>query len=374
MRQSIFIRYWYASYKVHAFLPGYSELFSNSCRLLAVVIAQQLITTFAMGRRSREKASARKGRKLPQKSPGADNDALDDIRIGQILSRVNLAMMSADRYINISEAFKWPEQLSFGLGFWFEYWGSRLRCDPGDLVRSIDELLRGGSGPFYSIAGDSACWFLIDIMFDEYKGKFSYTPCGIGSYYSDTANLAADEFNFLLEPEIDIEGLRFVQSCLRTEASSYSDFFCIYDRNREELKASHWRNTFQQGLIVLLQYRYPNCAVFVNGPTVTVIAESHGSFRFDPPLKINMTLGIPLDIENDDHVWPLERSQVEFDKEKLSPICSIMEKKDKLSRCHFIPCGDLWRLSFAQYEVEAIRSFSREKREFFAGLKVNYIV
>ncbi len=325
-----------------------------------------------MGRRSREKASARKGRKLPQKSPDVDMDKLEYIKSIQIFTRLDLKLMSADTYRNISEAFKWTKQLSFGLGFWFEYWGSRLRCDPGDLVRSIDELL-GGSSPF-SKGGDCAYMFLMDILFDEPKGRFLYTPCGIGSYYSDTTNLAADEFNFLLEPETNIQGLRFVQACLTTEASSYSDFFHIYDRNKKELKASHLRNAFLQGLAVLVGHRYPNSAVFLNGPTVSVIVESWGSFRFDPPLKIHMTLGIPLDIENDDHMWPLERPQVEFDKEKLSPICSIMEKKEKISRCHFIPCGDLWRLSFERYEVEVIRSFSREKREFFAGLKVNYMV
>ncbi len=299
-------------------------------------------------------------------------DIVDDAREAA-QQTTEAKLVSAETYTTLSRQFKWMDRLSCSLGFWHEYWGFKLLVDPDDnqdLERSVVGFVTS----------------LSDHMRDQ-----EYIPSStqgvnlrvkvlrIGSYYSRTKKRPADEFDFLCESQMSTDRLRFVhQSLPSTETADFSrpDFFRIYDDKNQELRADEWRTAFQQGLTNALRSRYPDCAVEYNGPALSFIVESFASTKSLKSLvKVDMTLGIPLEAEAPDHIWPLESSQVELSasSDTKATITPLTPRLGRIARCHFVPFGDLWRVSFARYEGALIRQLSKEKRGCFVSIKVTFL-
>ncbi len=277
-------------------------------------------------------------------------------------------LVSAEAYRNMSRRFQWMDSLSFCLGFWLEYWGHKLLVDAEDS-QDLERLVMGFAT---SLSDHMRTQNSIPV---STQVNLYVKVLGIGSYYSCTKKSPANEFDFLCESRMRTDRLRFVHQPLpRTETgdSSRPDFFRIYDGN-QELKADQWRAAFQQGLRNTLESRYPECAIECNGPAQSFIVKSVGSNkRLKSPIKVDMTFGIPLEAEALDHIWPLQSSQVELDanSDTEATIKPLTPRLGRIAQCHFVPFGDLWRVSFAKYEGELIRQFSKEKRACFVGLKV----
>ena len=84
-----------------------------------------------------------------------------------------------------------------------------------------------------------------------------------------------------------------------------------------------------------------------------------------------MTFGIRLDAQEPDHIWPLQSTRVTLSAisdigTTLTPLSGLQ----RIAQCHFVPLGDLWGVSFARFEGELIRNFSKEKRRFLVAMKV----
>ncbi len=277
-------------------------------------------------------------------------------------------LISEEVYKDMSLRFKWNDMSASFLDLWLEYWGRKLMVDP-DANKGLEEAVM------------KFVTSLLDHKHDQEPSPemtFDVNVLGIGSYYSHAKKRPADEFDFLCESQMRTDQLRFVHQPLpSTETTSFSrpDFFRIYDEQGQELKAEDCKNAFQERLKNALKRRYTDCAIECNGPALSVIIKSIGSFKIlKSPVKVDMTFGIPLDAQAPDHIWPLQSSRVEFGtnrgtKEMITPLPNL----GRIAQCHFVPFGDLWRVSFARYEGERIRNLSKEKRGFLVALKVTLI-
>ena len=282
----------------------------------------------------------------------------------QYLQAMEVECMLKEIYKYKSSWFKWNILRYSSLDSKLEHWGRKLTMvnpkDNKNLEESVVTLVTSLSNQMRD---------------QEYipastEVKFDVNVLGIGSYYSHTKKSPADEFNFLCESQMRTDHLRFVREHLQsTETTNFSrpDFFRIYDDQGLELKAADWRETFQQGLTKVLRSRYSDWNVVLNGPSLSFSSNVEKS-----PVKVDMTFGIPLDSSAPDHIWPLENTQVELGTNSgtQGTITPRPPRLGRIARCHFVPFGDLWRVSFAIYEVELIRQLSKEKRGFLVGLKV----
>lgn len=259
-------------------------------------------------------------------------------------------LISEEVYKDMSLRFKWNDMSASFLDLWLEYWGRKLMVDP-DANKGLEEAVM------------KFVTSLLDHKHDQEPSPemtFDVNVLGIGSYYSHAKKRPADEFDFLCESQMRTDQLRFVHQPLpSTENTDFTrpDFFRIYDAQNQELKAKDWRNAFQQGLRAVLKSRYPDCNIECNGPALSTIIESTSSVKvLEALVKVDMTFGIPLDAQARDRIWPLDSSQVELDpssdtEETLSP---LPPRLGRIARCHFVPFGDFWRVSFAEYEGELL--------------------
>ncbi len=267
----------------------------------------------------------------------------------------DIILMSKETYKQtMCRPFKWKHSHTRDLAAWLEIWGKKLLVDPDDnneLEASVVELVSS----------------LSDHM-RNHEMKFDFKIRRIGSYYSRTKKHPPDEFDFLCESQMPTDQLRFVHQPLpSTETTDFSrpDFFLIYDANNHELRAEDWRRDFQKGLKNALNRRFPDCAIEYNGPARSFIVEAIPfNEHLKYPVKVDMTFAIRLDAEEPDHIWPLQNTPVTLAK------CEPLPGLERLAQCHFVPFGDLWRVSFAGYECDLIRNFSKEKRSFSVAMKV----
>ena len=299
---------------------------------------------------------------------GKTSDIVDDApHAEQQATKVKL--ISKETYNKtIRNQFKWWDSPNYDLDIWLEHQGQKLLVDPDNnkqLELSVVELVS-------SLSHDMCEEEYIP---DSSEIKFDVKVLGIGSYYSCTKKHPADEFDFLFESKLRTNQLRFVHQPLpNTETTDFSrpDFFRIYNENNQELKAEEWRKAFQSGLTNALKSRYPDCAIEYNGPALSFIVESVAlNKHLKSPVKVDMTFGIPLDAEEPDHIWPLQSTRVTLDtnsdtRTTLTPLPGL----GRIARCHFVPFGDLWRVSFARHEGGLIRNFSKEKRRLLVVIKV----
>ncbi len=278
-------------------------------------------------------------------------DIVDDVS-DDAQKAMKVEFMSETTYKGMSRQFTWTDSRDSYLDSWLEYYGRKLSVDPNDNKELEESVLEVAQS-------------LTDHMRDQIwpastEMKFGMKVLGIGSYYSRTKKSPADEFDFLCESQMRTDQLRFVHQPLpSTENTDFTrpDFFRIYDAQNQELKAKDWRNAFQQGLRAVLKSRYPDCNIECNGPALSTIIESTSSVKvLEALVKVDMTFGIPLDAQARDRIWPLDSSQVELDpssdtEETLSP---LPPRLGRIARCHFVPFGDFWRVSFAEYEGELL--------------------
>ena len=296
-------------------------------------------------------------------------EVIDDTpQVEQQATKVKL--ISERTYNNtIRPQFKWKYSHQYVLDKWLAHQGEKLLVDPDnnkELEMSVVELVTCLSGQMCEEEN----------IPDSSEVKFDVKVLGIGSYYSCTKKHPADEFDFLCESQMRTVQLRFVHQPLpNTETTEFSrpDFFRIYNENNQELKAEEWRKAFQSGLTNALKSRYPDCAIEYNGPALSFIVESVAlNKHLKSPVKVDMTFGIPLDAEEPDHIWPLQSTRVTLDtnsdtRTTLTPLPGL----GRIARCHFVPFGDLWRVSFARHEGDLIRNFSKEKRRLLVAIKVS---
>ncbi len=177
---------------------------------------------------------------------------------------------------------------------------------------------------------------------------------------------------------MDTTGMRFVhQHIPNTEVQGVNkpDFFEIVLRkddedNEQRLCAFDYRRQFQTSMEKILRDHYPDPRITLNGPAISFIISSvYGAEceYWDTQVKVDLTFGIPLNTP-DTNVWPLQNPQVIFEQDLLTPVRHV--RLGQIELCHFIPFGDVWRVSFAKYEGELIKSLSLRKRHFLVALKV----
>ncbi len=281
----------------------------------------------------------------------------------------DLPLMSKDIYEKtMLPHFKWTDSHPYVLDNWLEEQGQRLLVEPDDnkeLEASVREFVRKLS---YHMRNE-------EYIPDSTEVKFHLKILMIGSYYSRTKKYPADEFDFRCESKMSTDQLRFVHQPLpSTETTDFSrpDFFRIYDANNQELKAEDWRKAFQKGLTNALKGPFPHCAIEYNGPALTFIVEPvRFKKNLKSPVKVDMTFGIRLNTQKPEHIWPLQSTHVQLATNSdtgatITPLPGL----GRISQCHFVPFGDLWRVSFAIYEGSLIRNFSKEKRRFLVAIKV----
>ncbi len=283
--------------------------------------------------------------------------------------------------VNISnDAFSSAELLSYGeistrkkqynysrlksvIGNWVEGHWSKLTVDlNADSSKTIQHQVE----------------FFVDKLLEELEDidpRFAASKLGIGSFYSGTKKKPVDEFDFICQSKMYTTDVRFIhQHIPNTEVESLPkvDYFKVlnqHDGELQELNATAVRDRFRVLISVILMCHFPDCWMTFNGPAVSCLIPSFGGKKLKDTVKVDLTFGIPLEVGLSTNVWPLENSQVDADLEILEPVTPV--HRGQITRCHFIPFGDIWRVSFAEYEGKLIQGLPVEKRNCFVALKVN---
>ncbi len=263
-------------------------------------------------------------------------------------------LLSEEDYREMLAKRKSLSRLLLALGFWLEYWGFKMVIDyHAQSTQRIKNEVEG----------------FVDVVLEEllhHCPRFEGNRLGIGSFYNRTKLRPADEFDFVCQSQMDTADLRFVhQQVPSTEAQGVDkpDFFRIFCSG-VELDALQWRTGFQSAITDILRRRYVACSIQCNGPALSFFLSSAGSKHLKPPVKVDLTFGIPLEMGPSSIMWPLT-TVVDRELTLLPP------RLGSISRCHFIPYGDLWRVSFAEYEGMLIKSLSTEKRNCLVAIKVD---
>ena len=107
------------------------------------------------------------------------------------------------------------------------------------------------------------------------------------------------------------------------------------------------------------------CMVRRNGPAVSCYTKSQ-LLEYPGLVKIDLTFGIPI-CRTNSQAWPLDYFKDIRLGEHVLADCGTMEK------CHLIPAGDYWKVSFVPYEKDRMIDLLQEdnKKYCFQAIKVH---
>ena len=270
--------------------------------------------------------------------------------MNDIVRACSQSKLPPEKYILLRHVVQFVEQLN----------NEAAALDTRDIFKAIPELSGSMANGVHTDSSD--CDFMVILTnSDEWMRNATLCPTTPltakrrRQVYPEESNLKAKSFFHIRVPE-DIAGN--LETFVKCATCKDPDDCSSTHQGDRYLCARTFRTRYEQLISESSQSdSHDNKLekILSRGPAVTVHR------KFDArELVIDMVLGI--EITNESNIWPFDGG--------VPGLTLRHDTRMYMNRCHLIPAGDYWQLSFAIYEKEIMKTLMPEQKMCLRFLKV----